>query len=108
MSVPLDAGGDVGEVLPDFYAAEVGAFGADGRGDAGAKVAGRSDVTRELGMNFAELGDFVEGGFVDFFLRVEAGTHGPFVERVEERAGFDKANGFCVREDIQGDFGGNA
>ena len=31
-----DAAGGVGEVEPDFYATEVGAFGADGRGDVGA------------------------------------------------------------------------
>ena len=36
----------VGEVEPDFYAAEVRAFGADGRGDAGAYVARWADVTR--------------------------------------------------------------
>jgi len=56
----LDAAGDVGEVQPDFYAAEVGAFGADGGGDAGAEVAGRTDVFGELGMDLAELGDFIE------------------------------------------------
>src|SRR6266850_1837847 len=49
----LDAAGDVGEVEPDFDAAEVGAFGADGGGDAGADMAGRADVAREFWMDLA-------------------------------------------------------
>src|SRR6266404_6258812 len=68
-----DAAGDVGEVEPDFYAAEVGAFGADGGGDAGAEVARGADVASKFGMDFTELGEFVHGGLVDFFLGVEAG-----------------------------------
>ena len=59
-------------------------------------------------MDFAELGYFVEGGFVDFFLRVEAGAHGPLVEEVEERAGFDEADGLGVGENVESDFGGDA
>jgi len=43
-------------------------------------VAGGADVFCELGMDLAELGYFVHGGGVDFFLGVEAGAHGPFVE----------------------------
>jgi len=66
----------------------VRAFGADGSGDAGADVAGRPNVAGEFWVDFAELGEFVHGGSVDFFLGVEAGAHGPFVEKVEERAGF--------------------
>src|SRR6267378_7756549 len=103
-----DAAGSVGEVEPDFYAAEVGTFGADGSGDAGAEVAGRADVAGELGVDFAELGDFVHGGGVDFFLGVEASAHGPLVEEMEERAGFDEANGFGVRKKVEGDFGRNS
>ena len=83
----------------------MGAFGADGGGDIGAEVAGGADVFGELGMDFAELGDFVHGGGVDFFLGVEAGAHGPFVEEMEERAGLDEANGFGVGEEIESDFG---
>src|SRR6266550_3349882 len=63
-----DAAGDVRKVEPDFDTAEVGAFGADGGGDAGAEVAGRTDVAGEFGMDFAELGEFVHGGLVDFLL----------------------------------------
>jgi len=100
-----DAAGGVGEVEPDFYAAEVGAFGTDGGGDVGAKVAGRADMFGELGMDLAELGDFVHAGDVDFFLGVEAGAHGPFVEKMEEGAGLDEANGFRVGEEIESDFG---
>ena len=58
----------------------------------------------ELGMDLAELGDFVHGGGVDFFLGVEAGAHGPFVEEVEEGAAFDEADGFGVGEEIESDF----
>lgn len=104
----LDAAGDVGEVEPDFDAAEVGAFGADGGGDVGAEMAGRADVAGEFGMDFAELGDFVHGGGVDFFLGVEAGAHGPFVEKMEEGAGFDEADGFGVGEDVESNFGRDA
>ena len=39
-----DAAGDVGEVEPDLDAAEVRAFGADGRSNTGAEIAGRADV----------------------------------------------------------------
>src|SRR5208337_3365753 len=102
------AAGGVGEVEPDFYAAEVGAFGANGGGDAGAKVAGRADVAGELGMDFAELGDLVHGGVVDFFLGVEAGAHGPFVEEMEEGTGFDEADGLGVGKQVEGDFGRDA
>src|ERR1700756_5660821 len=87
---------DVGKVPPYFYAAEVGAFGANGSADAGSEVAGRAYVFGQLRMNLAELGDFVERGLVDFFLGVEAGAHGPFVKEMEEGAGFYEANGFCV------------
>ena len=78
-----DAAGGRGEVEPDFNTAEVGAFGADGGGDVGAEVAGGADVFGELGVDFAELGYFVHRGGVDFFLGVEAGSHGPFVEEME-------------------------
>ncbi len=62
----------------------------------------------EFRMDAAELGDFVHGSGVDFFLGVEAGAHGPFVEEMEERAGFDEANGFCVGQKIERDFGADA
>ena len=35
-------------------------------------------------MDFAELGEFVHRGLIDFFLGVEAGAHGPFVDEMEE------------------------
>src|SRR6266850_3717939 len=103
-----DAAGDVGEVEPDFDAAEVGAFGADGGGDAGADVARGADVASEFGVDFAELGEFVHGSLVDFFLGVEAGAHGPFVEEMEERAGFVEADGFGVGKEIERDLRGDA
>ena len=56
-------------------------------------------------MDFAELCDFVHGGRVDFFLSVEAGAHGPFVEEMQERASFDEANGFGIGEKVESDFG---
>src|ERR1700723_4457910 len=93
---------NVGEVGPDFYAAEVGAFGADGGGDSSAEIAWRADVTREFGEHFADLLHFLDGGLVDFFLGVEAGAHGPFMEKVEERAGFDEANRFRIGQKIEG------
>jgi len=49
----------------------MGSFGADGRGDTGADVAWRADVAHEFWMDFAELGDFVHGGLVDFFLALK-------------------------------------
>ena len=81
---PSDAAGYVREVEPDFYAAEMRAFGADRRGDSGSHIAGRAYVAGKLRMNFAELREFVHGGAVDFLLGVEASAHGPFVEEVEE------------------------
>src|SRR5258705_312843 len=59
-------------------------------------------------MDFAELGDFIHGGLVDFFLGVEAGAHGSFVDEMEERTGFVESDGFGVGEEIEGDFGGYA
>src|SRR5437762_8663023 len=99
-----DAAGGIGEVEPDFDAAEVRAFSANGRGDAGAKMARRPNITRKLRMDFAKLCDFVHRGLKDFFLGVEAGAHGPFVEQMEQRAGFVQANGFGVGENVKSDF----
>ena len=99
-----DAAGDVGEVEPDLDAAEVRAFGADGRSNTGAEIAGRADVPSDFGMDFAELSDFVHRSLKDFFLSVEASAHGPFVEKMEERAGFIEANGFGVGENVKSDF----
>src|SRR5215470_1628857 len=96
-----DAAGDVGEVQPDFDAAEMRAFGADRRGDAGAKMARRADVAREFGMDFPKLRDFVHRGLKNFFLRVEAGAHGPFVEQMKQRAGFVEADGLGARENVE-------
>src|SRR5690348_2084444 len=106
--LPSDAAKDIGEIEPDFDAAEVGAFGADGSGDAGAEMTRGTDEAGELWMDFAKLGHFVHGSLVDLFLSVEAGAHGPFVEEMEKRAGFDEADGFGVGEEIKSDFGGDA
>src|SRR5277367_3028731 len=103
-----DAAVDVGEVEPDFYAAEVRAFGADGGGDSCTDVAGWSDVPRELRVDFAELCDFVHRGAVDFFLGVETGAHGPFVEKMEKGTGLDQPDGLRVGENVERDFGGDA
>jgi len=59
-------------------------------------------------MDLAELGDFVHARGVDFFLGVEAGAHGPFVEEMEEGSGLDEANGFGVGEKVESDFWGDA
>src|ERR1700747_2612042 len=99
---------DVGEIGPDFYAAEMGAFGADGSGDSGAEVAWRADTTREFREHFADLFDFLDGGLIDFCLGVEAGAHRPFVEKMQERPGFDEANRFRVGQEIQRKFYWNA
>src|SRR5580704_6283946 len=69
----LDATFDVGEVEPDFYAAEVRAFGANRSGDSRAQITGRADVFRELWMNLAQLIEFVHRRAINFFLRVETG-----------------------------------
>jgi|SRR5580700_6349621 hypothetical protein len=76
----LNAAGGVGDVEPYFDAVEVGAFGADRGGDVRAEIAGGTDAAVELGVEFAELGDFIHGGEVDFFLGVKAGAHGPFLK----------------------------
>ena len=102
-----DSTGDVGEVEPDFDAAEVRPFGANGRGDASTKMAGRADVPRDLRMNFAELRDLVHRGLEDFFLGVETSAHRPLVEQMEERAGFVKTNGFGVGKNVKSNFEGD-
>src|SRR5512137_2756135 len=86
----------------------MGTFGTDGRGDARANVARGANVTGKLGVDFAELSDFVQGGLINFFLGVETGAHGPFVEKMKERTRFDEANRFGVGEEIESDFEGNA
>src|SRR5262244_2939095 len=55
----LDAASGVGKVEPDFHAAGVRAFRADGSSHTGAEMAGRANVARELWMDFAYLRDFV-------------------------------------------------
>jgi len=57
------------------------------------------NVAREFWMDFTELGDFVHGGLVDFFLGVEASAHGPFVDEMEERAGFVRRMDLALAED---------
>src|SRR5258708_13981225 len=96
-----NAAGDVGEIEPDFDAAEVGAFGADGGGDTGTDVAGGADVSSGFGVDFGELGGFVHGGLVVFFLGVEAGAHGPFVAWMWGRAGSVEAVGLGVRGELE-------
>ena len=103
-----DAAGSIGEVQPNFDAAKMGTFGADGRGNTGAKIAGRADVTREFRMDFAELRDFIHRGLKNLFLGVETGAHRPFVKKMEERAGFIEADGLGVRKKVQSDFEGHA
>ena len=108
MSGNSDAASDVGEVEPDFDAAEVRAFGADGRRDADTKIAGRTNIASEFGLKLAELSDFLHRGLVDFFLGVEAGAHRPFVMKMEKRAGFIETDGFGVGEKIKSDLRRNA
>src|SRR5579859_6826907 len=64
-------------------------------------MAGRTDVAGEFGMDFTKLGNFVHRSSKNLFLRVEAGAHGPFVEKMEERARFVEANGFGVGENVK-------
>jgi len=92
----LDETGDVGKVEPDFDAAIVGTLGANGGGDVGAEIARRSHVFGDLRVDFSELCQFIHRGLKNLFLCVEAGAHGPFVEEVEEGAGFDEADGLGV------------
>src|SRR3974377_1275003 len=99
---------DVGKIEPDFHTAEVRALGANGRGDSCAQMAWWADVSGKLGLYLSEVRNFIHRGVVDFLLRVEAGAHGPFVQKVEQRTGFDETNGFCVWKDIQGNFRGHA
>src|SRR5574340_273679 len=75
-----DAPLDVREVQPDLDAAKVRTFRTDGCGNAGAKMAGRTDIAREFGLNLAKLGDFIHGGVVNLLLGVKARAHGPFVQ----------------------------
>ena len=82
--MPLNAAGDAGEVEPDLDAAKVRAFRANRRCDVGAKVTRRADVFCELRMDFAQLRNFVHGGGVHFFLRVETCAHGPFVQKMKK------------------------
>src|SRR5579871_4181689 len=103
-----DAACNVGEVEPDLDAAEVRTFRTDGSRDASTYVAWRANEFCKLGMDTTEFGYFIHAGGVNFFLRVEAGTHGPFVEEMEERTGFDQANGFCVGKKVERNFGRDA
>src|SRR5579863_6718472 len=67
-------------------------------------MAWRADIARKLRLDFAELGNLIHRRLVDFFLRVEAGAHGPFVEQVKKRTGFDEANGLGVGKKIESNF----
>jgi len=59
LTSPLDAAGDVGEIEPHFYAAEMRAFGTDRRRNSRPQVARRTDISRELRMHLGQLRDFV-------------------------------------------------
>src|SRR5579863_9473550 len=76
----LDAPLNIGKIEPDFDAAEVRPFRADRGGYVRAQMARRADVFCQLRMHFAQLRDFIHGSRVNFFLRVEARAHGPFVK----------------------------
>ena len=89
-----DAADDVGKVEPDLDPAEMGAFRATGSSVAGADVARRADIFCKFRMNAAEFSDLIHGRSINFFLSVEASAHGPLVEQMQERTGFDKADGF--------------
>ena len=95
---------DFWKFLPDLHAAEVRAFGADGRGDSGADVARRPEVSSERRKRGADLLDLFHRGLVNLLLRVEAGAHRPLVQQMQQRAGFDQANGFRVRQQVERDF----
>src|SRR5215472_18715112 len=99
-----DPASRVGEVEPDFDAAEVRAFGADRCGDASAQMARWADVARELGMDFAELRNLVHRSLKNFLLRIEARAHSPFVKQMKKRAGLVETDGFGVRENVERDF----
>src|SRR5580704_16969517 len=64
---------DVREVEPDLYSTEARTFRADGRGNSGAKMAGRPDVPREFRKYRANLFDLFDGGLIDLFLRGTSG-----------------------------------
>src|SRR5271165_395679 len=98
-----DATLNFGKVQPDFNAAEMGTLGANRGCNASAKMTRRADVAGKLGMHFADLRNFVHGRVVDFFLRVKACAHGPFVKEMEERTRLHEANGFCVGQKVEGD-----
>src|SRR6202008_1103092 len=78
--------------------------GADGRGYTCAQMARRTNIAGKFWMHLADLGNFVHGGIVDFFLSVETGAHGPFMKKMQERTSLDEANGFGVWQQIKSDF----
>src|SRR5215831_2292808 len=84
------------------------AFRTYGRRYAGAEMAGWADVFGKFGVNPAELGDFVHGSGIDFFLSIEASAHGPLVQEMKKRSGFDQADRFCVGKKVKRDFQGHA
>ena len=44
---------------------------------------------------------------IDFLLGVETRAHGPFVKEMEERTGFEEADGFGIRKEIESDLRGD-
>src|SRR5271154_4124237 len=80
------------------------AFGTDGRRDTGAKIAWRSEIARNLGKRRADLAHFLERRLINFFLRVKASPHGPFVEQVQEGACLDETDGLGIWKKVKREF----
>ena len=67
-------------------------------------IARRSDVAAQSGNAARHLIHFLDRRLIDFLLCVEAGSHCPLMEQVKKGAGFDQADGFGVRKQVQREF----
>jgi len=80
----LDAASDVGEIEPDFDAQKWEPSVQMGVAIPARRWQGGPTYLREFRVDARSSATFVHGGGVNFFLGIEAGAHGPFVEKVEE------------------------
>src|ERR1700722_7373930 len=77
---------DVWEIEPDFHAAEMRAFRADGSRNPRPQIAWRTDIPPERRQRPAHLLDLFNRSLINLFLRIETRAHGPFMQQVQQRA----------------------
>ena len=87
---------------PDRYAAEVISLWATRTNEPIAYDTRRPDMGAELRVYGADLLHLVHRSFVNFALCIEAGSRGPLMQQVQERARFPESDRSSIGKQILG------